>query len=79
MALVTRITEEVKETRAPHKQTDCTATIATGSDGKRYLQLDTYGSTDRQQPNKLNQSLQFSRSSAESLLNLLRKAFPDLG
>lgn len=78
MALVTKITFQSKDARAPHKPAECHATIATANSGEKYLQLDTFGSADREQPNKVSQSLQFSRASAEQLLHLLRQTFPDL-
>ena len=43
--------------------------------GKKYFQIDTYGKADRAMPGKISQSLQFDKSSAESLIALLKKEF----
>jgi hypothetical protein len=45
-------------------------------EGKRILQLDTYGSEDRQIPDKVSQSIQIDREGAATLLKLIREAFP---
>ena len=41
------------------------------SDGEKYLQIDTYGRTDRDMPEKISQSIQFDRASAIFVVNLL--------
>ena len=43
--------------------------------GKRYVQLDTYGRSDREMPEKISQSIQFDEESARVLVNLLIKEF----
>lgn len=48
------------------------------TEGKRILQLDTYGSQDRQIRGKVSQSIQIDRESAGTLLKLIRDAFPGL-
>ena len=45
-------------------------------ENKRILQLDTYGSEDRQIPDKVSQSIQIDREGAATLLKLIRDAFP---
>lgn len=47
-------------------------------DGERFLQLDTYGSSERQIPDKISQSLQLDTDSARELLRIIKGAFPDL-
>lgn len=44
-------------------------------DGKRYLQVDTYGRTSRDMPEKISQSLQFDSESAEAFIELLTQVF----
>lgn len=44
----------------------------------RRLQLDTFGSDDRENPGKLSQTLQLDERAARELLTVLRQAFPDL-
>ncbi|MEU1268938.1 hypothetical protein [Streptomyces sp. NPDC005799] len=47
-------------------------------DGRRVLQLDTYGSPDRQIHGKISQSIQLDRDSARDLLKIIEDSFPDL-
>jgi hypothetical protein len=47
-------------------------------DGRRYLQLDTYGSPDRQIPGKTSQSVQLDATGARRLLDVILEAFPEL-
>jgi hypothetical protein len=47
-------------------------------DGGCLLQLDTYGSDERQIPGKVSQSLQFDEHAAQELFSILRRAFPGL-
>lgn len=47
-------------------------------DGRRVLQLDTYGSTERQIPNKVSQSVQLDVDGARKLIEIIEEAFPDL-
>lgn len=48
------------------------------ADGRTILQLDTYGSDERQIPNKVSQSLQLDRDGAAILLQLIRETFSGL-
>ncbi len=43
-----------------------------------YLQLDTYGSSERRIPGKTSQSLQLDRRSAKKLKRLLEQTFPGI-
>jgi hypothetical protein len=45
--------------------------VFTGPDGKRYLQLDTFGSRTRQIVGKVSQSIQFDVASAAELKRLI--------
>lgn len=78
MALVTKIELQVKDAKAPHKETECVATIATSQQGERYLQLDTVGSADRKYAGKVSQSIQFSREAAVQLIDLIRRTWPEI-
>lgn len=44
-------------------------------DGTRVVQLDTYGSQDRQDRGTVSQSLQLDESTARQLITILREAF----
>jgi hypothetical protein len=43
--------------------------------GEKYIQIDTYGRTEREMPEKISQSLQFDRDTAKFFVNLLVKEF----
>lgn len=47
-------------------------------DGRRVLQLDTYGSADRQILNKISQSVQLDVGGARELIEIIQRAFPEL-
>lgn len=42
---------------------------------KKYIQIDTYGTNQRQDIGKISQSIQFDRDSAIALIKLLKKEF----
>ena len=44
-------------------------------DGAKYVQIDTYGRIDRENPEKISQSFQFDRATAEFLVKLLSEEF----
>jgi hypothetical protein len=48
-------------------------------DGKRLLQLDTYGSDQRKDKGTVSQTLQLDRARATELLRILQRAFPGIG
>ena len=64
--------------RAPHPHrtnVDCTYFVR-GSNGEaELLQLDTYGSSDREQPGKQSQTIQLTRESAQQLYNIIGREF----
>ena len=43
--------------------------------GKHYVQIDTYGRSDREQPGKISQSIQLDEKSAKYLFNLLKAEY----
>lgn len=43
--------------------------------GEKYIQIDTYGNSDREMPEKISQSLQLDKATAKFLVNLLTKEF----
>ena len=45
------------------------------SDGKKFVQIDTYGRAEREMPGKTSQTLQFDEKSARALFSILRDAF----
>lgn len=47
-------------------------------DGRRILQLETYGSPGRKHPGKVSQSLQLDEAGARDLKRSLERAFPGI-
>ena len=43
--------------------------------GEKYFQIDTYGNSDREMPEKSSQSFQLNRTTAEYLVNLITQEF----
>jgi hypothetical protein len=60
-----------------HGEVECGYT-AFESGGKTYLQLDTYGSSERAIPGKVSQSIQLDEEAARQLKRLLRHTFPGI-
>ena len=44
-------------------------------EGRKYFQIDTYGRADREMPEKISQSIQLDKDSAQLLVDLLKKEF----
>ena len=44
-------------------------------DGEKYVQIDTYGRIDRENPEKISQSFQFGRATAGFLVKVLSEEF----
>ncbi len=78
MALITSFSPLQKDRNTVHGPVDCSYTIFETSGGS-YLQLDTYGSSERQFPGKTSQSIQLNEESAREFIGVIRKAFPGLG
>lgn len=57
-----------------HEKVHTTYTIFE-MDGKKYVQLDTYGRIDRENPEKISQSFQIDESAARFLVKLLTESF----
>ena len=76
MALVGEFQHVKSDRNGVHKPVLC-GWRTFDADGQRILQLDTYGSDDRQIPNKVSQSLQLNRESAAILLDLIRRLSTD--
>ncbi len=72
MAIVRNLEEIVLERDSKHTEVNATYTIIHDSDGD-YLQIDTYGSIDRQETGKKSQSIRLSPSALSQLEQLLKK------
>lgn len=75
MALLShkRITKLEKTKITVHQNVIGTYSVFKDNNGKKYFQIDTYGSKDRQIPNKISQSLQFDAETALYLIGILKK------
>ena len=78
MALVREVTPIVQERQTLHEETVCCSSIFVDDQGRRYVQLDTYGSKTRKLGGKVSQAIQFDESAAKQLRLLLEQAFPHL-
>ncbi len=78
MALVLEIHNSSNERQRVHGPVECGYHTFTDSQGRAYLQLDTYGSPSRRMREKASQYLQFNEASAEQLLGLILKTFPGI-
>jgi hypothetical protein len=77
MALIKHFDSVPSDSQRVHGPVTCGYRTFT-ADGRRILQLDTYGSADRMIPGKISQSLQLDADSARELLKIIEGAFPDL-
>ena len=73
MALITKITHQALQTQSGHMAVECTYDVVTDAQGNRHLQLDTYGSKDRQIPGKKSQSIRLSPSALAELKQIIRQ------
>ena len=71
MALGKKLEEQKLEKGSPHEEVECTYSIVDG----QYLQVDTYGSNERQIPGKKSQSIRFAPEAIAQLKTLLQKHF----
>jgi hypothetical protein len=77
MALIEQFDRMNKDTNRVHEPVTCGYTKFEAG-GRTYLQLDTYGSSNRQIPGKVSQSIQLDEAGAAALLDVLRRTFPRL-
>ena len=76
MAQVNRLERISLERNSVHRPVSMAAyTVIQHDDGKRYFQINTYGSADRELPGKISQSLQFSEEAVSQLLAILQSEF----
>lgn len=77
MALVRRFETRPIEPKRVHDDVVCGYAVA-HINGRRILQLETYGSADRKIPGKVSQSLQLDTEGARELKRILENSFPGL-
>ena len=71
---LTNIKKIEKNRNTIHEKVFTIYTILENS-GNTYVQLDTYGKIERENPEKISQSIQFDKETAKFLVELLRKEF----
>jgi hypothetical protein len=76
MAIVRHLEEQALQIEASHTETECTYSVVKDKDGKKYLQIDTYGSSDRKIEGKKSQSIRFSSEAVVELTGIIRRYFP---
>jgi hypothetical protein len=72
MALVRKVEKIDMDRNTVHDPVDCTYTIFEEG-GVKYLQLDTYGSSNRKIKGKKSQSLQFDEESLRELREIINQ------
>jgi hypothetical protein len=77
MALISSFSQIESDVSRVHGPVEC-GYRTFERDGDQYLQLDTYGSKERQIRGKTSQTLQLNRSGAAELKRILSKAFPGI-
>jgi hypothetical protein len=75
MAIVRHLEEHPLQVEASHSETDCTYTLVKDREGKKYLQIDTYGSPDRKLEGKKSQSIRFAPEAVAELREIIARHF----
>ena len=79
MAVITQIRAEgIDHPKRHPTETECRAFSFETPDGETLLQLDTFGSTTRENPGKGSQTIQVNERAAAQLMKLITRAFPSL-
>ena len=74
MAIVRKLNRINLDRDTKHSEVDdCTYSIIEGEDGRKSLQVDTYGSALRKMPGKKSQSIRFSPEAVEQLRQILSR------
>lgn len=63
-----------KERNRVHETARATYTVFM-LDGKKYFQIDTYGRSQREMPEKISQTIQLDQESVALLIDLLQREF----
>ena len=75
MAIVSAVIPDDREFKSAHaSETKCKYMVGE-TDGKKMIQLNSYGSKKRKIPGKLSQTLQFNEQTAKQLFEVLKKEF----
>jgi len=74
MALVRKFEERRMERNSLHREIGATYSVF-GPDDKKILQIDTFGTDDRQIPGKKSQTIQLDEMGAKELYLIMKKHF----
>lgn len=75
MATVRHLEHIQLQVEARHTNADATWSIIKDRDGERYLQIDTYGSSERKLVGKKSQSIRMAAEAVEELKDILARYF----
>lgn len=78
MALIAEFNKTTKERQSVHGTVECEYSVFQDGSGKTYLQLETFGSKERQIPGKVSQSIQLNETAAAQLKRIIDQTFPKL-
>jgi hypothetical protein len=74
MALIRLFDRKHMERNSIHDEISATYTVFE-RDGRRFIQIDSYGRDEREIPGKKSQTIQLDRDSAQQLYRILKKEF----
>jgi hypothetical protein len=74
LALVTKFEKLDSERYQLHEEVEAKYAVFE-RDGKGFVQINTYGTTGREIPGKVSQSIQLDQRGAEQLTRILKQAF----
>lgn len=75
MAIVRHLEQRHLERDTRHTETECTYSIVNDRNGVSHLQIDTYGSQERQIAGKKSQSIRFTPDAIRELRQILALHF----
>ena len=75
MAIIKRFERAELKRRTAHKTSVVCKYGSVGIEPGKLIQLNTYGSDEREFPGKLSQTLQLDRGAAEQLVSILKHEF----
>ena len=74
MARIEQLPKKDRQSSSRHKIAEASYS-SFEIDGEKFLQIDTYGTADREMPGKISQSLQFDKEAAMALMKLIKSEF----
>jgi hypothetical protein len=74
MALIRHFDRKHMERNSIHDEISATYTVFE-RDGRRFIQIDSYGRDEREIPGKKSQTIQLDRDSAQELYKILKNEF----